>query len=149
LIRRTTWRNRRLLRRDRPAHHAGDAERERPPVARTDLDRDGHPRQAGSSGLSVLARLGTSSSPRYSAALLVAIRHLTAPQIFCHSVAIPLPSAVPLCTPVNAHPFFYTRAPPRLSSSRGLSLSDRQEAVLSPLGPRPSHAAGLPLDALW
>ena len=61
------------LRRNRPAHHPGNAERERPPLVRADLDGDGHLRAAGSSGFSVLARLGTSSSLRHSPALIVAV----------------------------------------------------------------------------
>ena len=70
------------LRGDRPAHHAGNAERKRPPVVRTDLDSDGHLRPAGSSGLPVLARLGTSSSLRYAPTLFVAVRPLTAFPLF-------------------------------------------------------------------
>jgi len=53
-----------------------------PRVARADLDGDGHLRAAGSSGLSVLARLGTSSSLRHSPGLAIAVRLLTAFQVF-------------------------------------------------------------------
>ena len=64
------------IRGDRPAHHPGDAERERPPVVRADLDGDRHLRPAGSRGLSVLAGLCSSLSLRHFAALAPAVRPL-------------------------------------------------------------------------
>ena len=62
---------------DRPADYPGDAERERPPLVRAHLDRDGDLRPAGSRGLSVLVGFGPSSSLRHLAAFASAVRPLT------------------------------------------------------------------------
>ena len=80
---------------DRSAHHPGNAQREGPSLVRTDLDRDRHLRPAGSCGLPVLARLGTSSPLRYASALVIAVRPLTASQVLCYPVILCGRSSLP------------------------------------------------------